>query len=395
MFEVLFPAMTDFLRRSIRFGYAFAGYLFAFASLAFTVHGTANAQNFGQAPIRVMFINPAPPEDLYWNLVSDVMRAAANDLGVELEVLNAFHSAEYTLEYATRAAQRGPADRPNYIIFRNVQRVAQRVFEVTNAAGINTITIDAPLERAELEVLGGPRQAIPTWLGQVVPNAAAASEQMIGLLAQTVENTGFRGIIQVVAMTGPEDDIGSQFRLSGLTQGLANIGNAQLLHAFPAGWSTRVADREAYKAFRYAADAPIWWVADDNMTLGVLNVLRNTHRIVGQDTFVGAFHWTEPMMTAVLQNQVQYVAGGQFIQGAAALILAHDHYRGRDFTDVGLNHTMDLAFIYRDNLANVGRIMISGLWEQIDFRRFSRATNPALQTYDFTINSYLRAAIGQ
>jgi len=387
--------MMGFLQSPI-WRHAIRAFLMVFPALLIGMTSIpAAAQNFGQAPLRVLFINPAPPEDLHWNLVTDVMRAAANDLGIVLEVQNAYHSAEYTLEHASLAAQRGPADKPNYIIFRNVQQVAQRVFEVTNAAGINTITIDAPLERAELEVLGGPRQVIPTWLGQVVPNTRAAAQQMIGLLTRTVDNTGFRGVIQVVAMIGPEEDIGSQFRLAGLTQGLADIGNAQLLSAFPGGWSTRVADREAYKAFRYAADAPIWWVADDNMTLGVLNVLRNTHRLIGQDTFVGAFNWTEPMMSAVHQNQVHYVAGGHFIQGAAALLLAHDHFHGRDFVDVGLNHTMDLALIYRDNLASVGRIMISGLWEQIDFRRFSRATNPALQQYDFTVNSYLRAAIGQ
>lgn len=346
-----------------------------------------------QTPVRVLFINPAPPEDEHWSIVTDMMRAAAADLNVELEVQHAFHSGAYTLKYASLAAQ---ADvKPHYIIFRNVDEIAVQVFQATHHAGIYTITIDAPLHEDELKVIGGPRQKVTTWLGQVVPNAAAAAEQLVGLLTQEVTRRNFRGVIEVVAMSGPEQDVGSLVRLHGLNKGLEGIGNARLLHSFPGGWDTRVADREAYKAFRYAADSPIWWVADDNMAVGVLNVLRNTHRNIGQDTFIGAFHWTEPMMRAILENKVHFVAGGHFVQGAAALILAHDHARGRDFADLGLNYTMQLSFLYRQNVSQIGRIMISRAWDRIDFRRFSRVTNPALTAYDFNSGSYLRAVLGQ
>ncbi|MDW3205844.1 MAG: ABC transporter substrate-binding protein [Alphaproteobacteria bacterium] len=346
-----------------------------------------------QGPVRILFINPAPPEDKHWGIVTDVMKAAAKDLNVELEVQHAFHSAAYTLKHVSLAAQR-PV-KPHYIVFRNVDGVAIKVFQAAHYAGINTITIDAPLQKSEISQIGGPREKVKTWLGQVVPDAATAGESLVTLLVKAVQQNGAKGVIEVVAMSGPERDVGSQVRVFGLKRGLSKIGNARLLHSFPGDWDTRVADREAYKAFRHAAESQVWWVADDNMTLGVLNVLRNTHRRIGADTVIGAFHWTEPMMTAILQNKVHYVAGGHFIQGAAALILAHDHARGRDFADLGLNYTMDFSFMYRKNVAQVGRIMIAGAWDRIDFRRFSRAANPALQQYDFNVNSYLKAVLGQ
>lgn len=360
-------------------------------SLLILVPSMAAAQ---QPPVRMLFINPADPEDKYWSLVTDVMRAAAKDLNVELEVQHAFHSGEYTLKYVSLATQ--SAQKPRYIIFRNVERVAVEVFAMTRQAGIDVITIDTPLENEELsQIGGGPRRGAPSWIGQVVPNAFAAADKMASLLAQEINRRGFRGVMQAVVMSGPESDVGSLIRIAGIKKGLKDAGNAQVLGTFPGNWSTRVADREAYKAFRYAAKAPIWLSVDDNMMLGVINVLRNTHRTLGQDTFSGAFHWTEPMMTAILQNKVQYVAGGHFIQGAAALILAHDHARGKDFAEVGVNHTMELSFIYRKNVAQVGRIVIAGAWDRIDFRRFSRATNPALAQYDWAVNSYLRAVLGQ
>lgn len=363
------------------------------AALAVLLLAWTGSVCVAETPVRVLFINPAPPEDAHWSIVTDMMQAAADDLNVDLEVQHAFHSGAYTLKYASLAAQSDV--KPDYIIFRNVDEIAIQVFQATHHAGIYTITIDAPLHQSELEKIGGPRQRVSSWLGQIVPNAAAASEQLVGLLTQELSRRNFRGVIEVVAMSGPEQDVGSLVRLHGLNQGLEGIGNARLLHAFPGGWDTRVADREAYKAFRYAAESPIWWVADDNMTLGVLNVLRNTHRNIGQDTFIGAFHWTEPMMRAILENKVHYVAGGHFVQGAAALILAHDHARGRDFADLGLNFTMQLSFLYRQNVSQIGRIMISRAWDRIDFRRFSRVTNPGLTTYDFNSGSYLRAVLGQ
>lgn len=352
--------------------------------------GPAAAQS--GAPVRVLFINPATPEDQHWTVVTEVMRAAAADLNVALSVEHAFHSGPYTLEYATLAAQKRAAD---YIIFRNVGRIATKVFQVAHAAGIHTITIDAPLEKVELDLVGGPRQKISTWLGQVVPNALEGSEKLAQLLVQDIQARGHGGLIEVLAVSGPEDDIGSKVRVAGLQRGLSKIPNARLMHDFPAGWDYRSADREAYEAFRYGAKVPIWWTADDDIALGVVNVLRNTHRKVGRDTLVGTFNWTEPMMTAILKDQVRFVAGGHFIQGAAALILAHDHARGRDFADVGVNHTMSLSFLYKDNIRSVGRIMISRAWDRIDFRRFSRVTNPALAEYDFNPSSYLRAVLGQ
>lgn len=344
------------------------------------------------APVRVLFINPATPEDQHWTVVSEVMQAAANDLNVQLTIEHAFHSGPYTLEYATLAAQKGSAD---YIIFRNVGRIATKVFQVAHSAGIRTITIDAPLEKVELDLVGGPRQKIPTWLGQVVPNALQGSEKLTELLIQDMQARGMTGLIELISVSGPEDDIGSKVRVAGLKRGLAKIPGARLKHDFPSGWDYRSADRNAYEAFRYGAKVPIWWTADDDIARGVVNVLRNTHRKIGRDTLVGTFNWTEPMMTAVLKNQVRFVAGGHFIQGAAALILAHDHARGRDFADVGLNHTMSMSFLYKDNIKSVGRIMISRAWDRIDFRRFSRVTNPALAQYDFNPSSYLRAVLGQ
>ena len=353
----------------------------------------ALAANPAAAQTRILFINPATPDDQHWNIVTSMMRAAASDLGVQLDVEYAFHSGEFTLKHASVASQQ--ALKPNYIIFRPVENTGPRVLQLTHAAGINTITIDSPFSKEERQVLGQPRQPYTTWLGQIVPNAIAASTQLGQLLAREVNRRNYQGVMEFVAITGPEEDVGSQMRLFGLRQGIQAVGNAKLLGSFSAKWSTRVADREAYKAFRYALESPVWWVADDNMTIGVLNVLRNTHRKIGTDTFIAAFHWTEQMMTALVQNRVQYVAGGHFIQGALALIMAHDHARGRDFADLGVNHTVELAVLHRENVANIGRIMISDAWDRIDFRRFSRVTNPNLAQYDMSVNNYLRAVLGQ
>lgn len=369
-------------------------WLWLCAALSWTPFLLSPTSSAVAAPLRILFINPATPEDKHWTIVSDVMRAAAADLGIELEIQHAFHSGQYTLKYVSLALQK-PV-KPNYIIFRNIERVALQVFEMTKKAGIPVITIDAPLESDELEKIGGgPRRGAPSWIGQVVPNALDAGQQMAELLTREVNRRGFKGVMDVVVMSGPEKDVGSLVRIAGIKTGLKNAKNAKLLSAFPANWDARIADREAYKAFRYGAKAPVWMSVDDNMMLGVLNVLRNTHRKLGQDTFTGAFNWTEPMMAAILQDKVHYVAGGQFIQGVAALIMAYDHANRKDFAEVGINQTMALTFLYRQNVAQVGRIMIAGAWDRIDFRRFSRFANPALTQYDWNAGTYLRAVLGQ
>lgn len=364
--------------------------LFAFVVLIGFTGWSVNATS---SQPQILFINPATPEDQHWTIVTSMMRAAAEDLGVSLSVEYAFHSGEYTLRHVSLAAQ--AEEKPDYIVFRTVEEIGPEVLAKAHAAGIKTISIDVPFSKTEREKVGQPRDPYTSWLGQIVPDAIAASQRLGELIAQEAARKTRNSVVQFMAITGPEADIGSQMRLFGLKKGISAHGNSKLLGSFSGQWDTRTADREAYKAFRYAMEAPAWWAADDNMTIGVLNVLRNTHRKIGRDTFLGAFHWTEQVMTEIVRNRVHYVAGGHFIQGALALILAHDHFKGRDFIDLGVNHSLELGILYKGNLKTIGRIMISDAWDRIDFRRFSRVTNPALAAYDFRVNSYLEAVLGR
>lgn len=343
--------------------------------------------------VRVAFINPGPPEDQYWRNVTDVMQAAADDFGMTLEVQHAFHSKAYLLKILDGLLKQ--ETRPDYIVFRPIGDAARIVLGKTAQAGIKVVTIDSPLPATTRIQIGGPRETFKNWIGAVEPDYATAAAKLGQLLAKNaVHNKAYskRKIAELVAVTGPKDDPVVKSQLRAMKAAVKEVPRARMMYSKSGEWNRRDGERAAYKIFRVFNQASGWIGGNDEMTLGILQLLDNTRRAIGRDTFLGSFHWTEPAIRALLKKRIHYIVGGHFTQGAVALTLIHDFESGRDFEDQGLTQELDLAFLYSKNVQSIGQVMVTRNWGQIDFRIFSRAANPNLQNYDFRVQHFLKRA---
>ena len=87
-------------------------------------------------------------------------------------------------------------------------------------------------------------------------------------------------------------------------------------------------------------------------------------------------------------------AGGHYVEGAWAVVLAHDYLKGQDFVDQGVIFHTPLLLVTRDNAARVRSVLERieanpNTLSQVDFSQFSKAANPNLTQYNFSLKSVL------
>ena len=111
----------------------------------------------------------------------------------------------------------------------------------------------------------------------------------------------------------------------------------------------------------------------------------------GQGMLFGGINTSREALDAVRSGRLSALAGGHFILGAWALVMIHDHHRGRDFaSDEGLvlNSSMFVQFTPRMAEVFIERFG-EDRFDSVDFKRFSKVANPRLKRYDFGFGQLL------
>src|SRR3982751_2858014 len=84
----------------------------------------------------VAFINPGKSDEIYWVTAAKGMRAAADNLGMKLEVRYTERDHTKAIEIAREIASRPPASRPAYAVITNDNATGLAQLKVLDAAGI-------------------------------------------------------------------------------------------------------------------------------------------------------------------------------------------------------------------------------------------------------------------
>ena len=79
--------------------------------------------------------------------------------------------------------------------------------------------------------------------------------------------------------------------------------------------------------------------------------------------------------------------GGHFLDGALALILLHDHHRGRDFEPWSRQSSLTAAT--KRDADRYHRFLQGRPWKKVDFTRFSRVRGPGSEPPAFSLDSIL------
>lgn len=342
----------------------------------------------------MVFLSPTEKADHpFWKNYIHFMEAAGQSLGVDLKVVTA--TDRYAMVDAVRRIVSG-SDKPDYLVTVFLKGAGPRVLELADEHGVPVFLVNTVIQPEDMNEVGYPRKRFPCWLGDMCysdrPGGRALAE---ALLAAARSNHGrVDRLIGLVALTGTLDNAASTERVKGLEQALEGARDILLHRRLNCYWKREVAYAKTARMLRLSPGVRIVWAASDAMALGAAQAVEETGREVGSDVFFGGFDWTVEGLEAIEQGRLLASAGGHFMEGAWALVLLHDHFRGKDFAPLGVEFRLPMQLMDAGNVQVGRRLLDPESWKRIDFRRFSRVYS-GRDDYDFGVDRVLESVPGQ
>lgn len=343
----------------------------------------------------VVFINPGKSDEIYWLTASRAMEAAAKSLGLQYEVQFAQREHLRALEFAREITTRPVGKRPDYAVFSNDYGTGPEMLRLFDAAGIKTVMafsgISEPTDRA---LTGRPRERYKSWLGSIEPHAEDAgylTAQTLIAHGRAAKAQGSDGKLHLLAISGDRSTPVSVRRGEGMHRAVAESSDVVLDQEVFAAWNKDKAAEQAEVLFQRYPQARLIWTGSDQMAFGAMQVWEKRGSIPGKDGWFSAVNTSREALEAVKSGRLAALAGGHFIAGAWAMVLIHDHAKGRDFTDEGLEMDQFMFTLFTPAEADIFLSRFGDLdFQKIDFRRFSKVQNPRLKRYDFNFRQLLR-----
>lgn len=340
--------------------------------------------------MRVCFLSPGSEDGFFYGRMARWMSIAARDLDVELEIIHCQRDAVRMAKEGRALCQR--RDLPEYLLLSNHRNVAVGLLPKATAAGIKVFLINEGLLTADQAMIGGPREKLSRWLGQLLPDDQRCGDVLAESLITKARRRGLiadDGQIHLCAITG-DFTSASVSRVSGLRAAVRRHADVTLEGVHPANWDGGRAVAAMATQLLTHSETRVVWAASDVMAAGAARAITTAGRQPGRDLLVGGVDWAPFVPEKIESDELSASAGGHFMDGAWALILLYDHHHGRDFET--LTARSNFVVLTRDNLAHYAPFFDQASWSDIDFTRFSLAANPRLERYDFSADAVFRPA---
>jgi len=337
-------------------------------------------------PMRAIFVNPGRSDEDFWVNVSAVMRAAAADLDIHLDIIYGERSVLYTHQVALeRIAAASPGD---YLLVGNEQHTAGPILEAGAARGLRCLIVFNGFVGDEVERYGRPRQRMPAFLGELLAdNTAAGAEIARGLIA-AARRAG--APLHLVGITGNLETPAAVDRVSGLRQVTAGRADLTLSQVLATDWTREEGRLRAAGLLDRYPETTIIWCANDPIALGALDAALAHGRQPGRDIFIGGLNWSPEALAEVKAGRLELSLGGHVLLGGWALVLLRDYHEGLDFAvSDGVSLSVPFGALHRGNLDNwLGRYGAAD-WSAIRFRRFSHFLTGERGSHDFSLLAVL------
>ncbi|WP_028864024.1 ABC transporter substrate-binding protein [Psychromonas aquimarina] len=352
------------------------------------------------ASMKVTFINPGVSVEnnqtgSFWYNVSAFMKAAANDLDIDLEVLYAERNHLNLDRLMEKVKSR--EQKPDYLIIVNEKNRGTAQLEIAMAAGIKTfMMLNALTKSEEIEKMGVPRGKHANWIGSLVPDNYYAGYQVAKTLidkALQSDKTASDGKLHILGYAGDFVTPAAVLRNKGLKAAVSEYPNVELKQLLVAHWSKEKAYHKTIAIFARYPELSVIWAANDPIALGSLNALVKLGKSPGKEVFVGGVNWDPEALQAIKENKLSISMGGHFMTGGWVLVLLYDYHNGKDFVEEGA--VLDMKIFDPLDSKNIDQYLqkfASQQWDKIDFRKFSKVLNPNIIKYNFSASALLEQA---
>lgn len=347
------------------------------------------------AALRAVYFIPKDPGDIFGDKLVGFMQAVAADLDIDLEIVRVHTDSSLMRNRQTLESIKEDKNKIDIVLTHyDAATLIPDLAALARSREFVIVTINIKPPQSDFEKIGLPREQYPRWIACLAPDDVSAGYQEAHELsmAARVLFTG-SDTLQAVAIGG--NDVGNvnSDRINGLRRSLQSEIGVTIADTVLTDWRPEQGYDAAAKFIATYPQAKIFWAASDSLALGAINALEEKGMTPGRDFVTGGIDWSDEGIQAVIDGRMAATVGGHFMEGGWALLLAFDYLRGSDFAgDLGASITTPMHTLTPRNVSQYAGFLDQDYWKQLDFRRFSKALNPELKKYDFSLEALMRSS---
>lgn len=342
--------------------------------------------------LRISFINPGHADESFWSAATQAMQKAAGSLRLELEVLYAQRDPTTALRLARELTRRPAGERPDYVLLVNDKGSLVPCAQALAQAGIPSFAAFSgllPQERKRWQ----PRKTLPLLLGSLEASDREAgfltSDALISM-GQKQLSPGSDGRLHLLAVVGDRSTPVAVHRYEGLRAAMTRHPQVEFDGTLVGNWRREDAAEQVAQMLKKHPEVQLIWAGNERMAFGAIDALRAAGRQPGKDVLVSAIHSSREAVQALQDGTISTLAGGNFMAGAWALVMLHDHHKGRDFVDEGLELVQPMFMLFDRADAAVFLSRFGSGVAALDFAAYSKQLNPRVKRYNFSLAPLLR-----
>lgn len=300
----------------------------------------------------------------FWNNYVEFMKKGADELGVELIVLNCDNKADLLPKYVEDLVSRG-VDGMIVVPYWAGDKKALRDTKNANIPLIFTDTYSDVLPQSK---------DYPNYIAFLGPGDEEAGYQMAKTLFAAMD-TNAEGKKVIGWVEGTPGTSVAIDRNAGLERALSEHPEVVVAGKVNGNF-VRDESMTAFESL-YQANPNITgvWAANGGTATGVITAIQNAGKVPGKDVLVVGMDLNPENVVAVKKGDLLFDIGGHWLQGGFALVVMYDWLNGNKIAAADANIKLDLLPLTQDKVDLFEAKYPNGVPEY-DFKEHSRTFTP-------------------
>lgn len=334
--------------------------------------------------IQVAFFVIRAIDDMFFSLVVDFMGEACADLGMEMNPYYANGNHLLMVKQVEKVLNK--KDKPEALVFINFKNIGHKIVKLAEEAKTPVFLINSALDPEK--AMGQPREKYKYWIGEMLPDDVGAGYNLAKELIMHAK-PGDDGKIHMVAIEGERTTGASAARVQGLHLALEEHKNVILHQTVAGNWLPERAEFQFRFLRKRYPKTTVYWAASDGMAIGVANGAKALNLKLGTDVITGGVDWANEGIEAVRKGDIEASLGGHVMEAGWAAVLLYDYFHNQDFAAESVSMQDAMTAVTRENIDAFYTKFTRENWHLIDFKNFSKAYNPDLHKYDFSLRAVM------
>lgn len=307
----------------------------------------------------------------FWNSYVEFMQKGADELGVDLVVLNADNKPDQMIKGLEDLVAQGV----DGIIFTPYWATAVPGLTMAKDAKIPVIMTDSYADFPPQDAL------FPNYLAFVGPSDRDAGRQMAEALFAAIEpaEDGKKYIAVVNGTAGTSVAID---RRAGLQDALDANSDVVVVGEVDGNFVRDTSQTVFESLWQGNPNVQGVWAANGGTATGVMAAITNAGKKPGEDIVVVAMDLNPENVDAVEKGELLFDIGGHWLQGGFALVMLYDQLNGHGIPADVANVKLDLLPLTQDLVAQFRSDFPNGV-PVYDFKARSKTYNPDAETAVF------------